>query len=443
MDLQPALTCAVVAPLPLALWPGQLQRLRKARIRVVASHVAAEDFDPWLALVRQAGLLPGALCSLVTCDLPWLVARQGKGPMIVVLEPLETDTRDNWQAFVNLIAGLIDPHMRFAALPGPLCLRGDWRPDVHLDLPLIRHFPCDPCTLSGSCPGPLAPTQGLRPRPQPVSNQFDLVEAATGQIELVDGRQYHCDSEQWGMPEVQTAVGRGQLYLDQSTKARLDDFAEDLRLIERTPSGQWQPSATPPFAAEEAELRSILCELLGIVVDIGVGPLRYLDMLAPMIATGAIRYLGIEPDLRHLLAIAPHLPGAVWAQGYGEALPLPDACADAVLMLRSVNHLHDLDAGLAQAARVLRPGGQLLLVDNVTFGLLRTTDQRARAHAIPVSVTPFEHFRNDDASEVLARLPQDWPVLRQRSVQPGGSNQWLLLLRKPGPVPLGGQSGVG
>jgi 2-polyprenyl-3-methyl-5-hydroxy-6-metoxy-1,4-benzoquinol methylase len=53
-----------------------------------------------------------------------------------------------------------------------------------------------------------------------------------------------------------------------------------------------------------------------------------------------------------------HIPVAVAA---GEGLPLPSACFDAVTCWDVLEHVQSPDALLAEAARVLRPGGVLLL----------------------------------------------------------------------------------
>jgi SAM-dependent methyltransferase len=114
-------------------------------------------------------------------------------------------------------------------------------------------------------------------------------------------------------------------------------------------------------------------------------------------------------------------------------LPLADHSADAAMLLRSWNHLRDPAQALDQLARVLRPGGRLLLVDNVVFGLVRDRQQLERAHALPLHQTPFEHFRNHDAPEAWALLQSHWGaavrLLELHAVVPGSSNQWLLLVQ--------------
>jgi SAM-dependent methyltransferase len=72
-------------------------------------------------------------------------------------------------------------------------------------------------------------------------------------------------------------------------------------------------------------------------------------------------------------------------RGSAEALPLPDAAADAVLFLNSLHHVGDLDAALAEAARVLRPGGvvyvQEPLAEGDYFELVRLVDDETGVRA--------------------------------------------------------------
>ncbi len=48
-----------------------------------------------------------------------------------------------------------------------------------------------------------------------------------------------------------------------------------------------------------------------------------------------------------------------------ETLPLPDHALDAAIMILVLHHLADPDAALCEAARVLKPGGRILIVDMV------------------------------------------------------------------------------
>jgi len=56
--------------------------------------------------------------------------------------------------------------------------------------------------------------------------------------------------------------------------------------------------------------------------------------------------------------------GAIeWVQGDAMALPFGDGEFDAVTVGFGVRNLEDLGSGLAELARVLRPGGRLLISD--------------------------------------------------------------------------------
>ena len=225
-----------------------------------------------------------------------------------------------------------------------------------------------------------------------------------------------------------------------SVKERLDDFGADLAPLQRLDDGQtladgrWRPplwrrrEGIAPFAAEEDWLRTRIAALRGTVVDVGAGPLRYLHVIAPAIASGALRYVAVEPDGGALAALREALPGAILARGIGETLPLRDRSVDVVMVLRAWNHIAAPAAMLAEAKRVLRADGELILVDNVAFGLLRSAASAARAHAISVDVTPFEHFRNDDAAAAIRWLDRSagFRVVERQDVAPGTGNQWFV-----------------
>ena len=108
--------------------------------------------------------------------------------------------------------------------------------------------------------------------------------------------------------------------------------------------------------------------------------------------------------------------------------PDPPERADHALVLRSWNHLADPAAVASSLARMLRPGGTLLVVDNVAFGLVRSRRQAARAEGGPPG---FEHYRNDGAAEAVATVAGTGLTLLDRwDVGPGTSNQWWVRWRK-------------
>jgi ubiquinone/menaquinone biosynthesis C-methylase UbiE len=99
------------------------------------------------------------------------------------------------------------------------------------------------------------------------------------------------------------------------------------------------------------------------VCEIGFGPGQLLGVIAGRDA--AIRLCGVDPSqimldqARHRLARAG--AAADLRLGVAGALPFPDQGADHVVAVNTAAMWPDLSAGIAEAHRVLRPGGRLLL----------------------------------------------------------------------------------
>src|SRR3974377_2171391 len=100
------------------------------------------------------------------------------------------------------------------------------------------------------------------------------------------------------------------------------------------------------------------------VVDVGCGPGT---AIREANRRGA-RATGIDPSgymLRLARAITSMRRGTSveFLEGSAEALPLPDRSATVLWALSSVHHWVDRGAGLAEAHRVLVPGGWILLAE--------------------------------------------------------------------------------
>lgn len=101
------------------------------------------------------------------------------------------------------------------------------------------------------------------------------------------------------------------------------------------------------------------------VVDVGCGP--------GTAARGAARLgasvVGVDPAPAMLrvarLLTRSSLP-VRYLRGSAEALPLPDASASVVWSLAAVHHWADLDTGLREVRRVLRPGGRFVAIERHT-----------------------------------------------------------------------------
>jgi ArsR family transcriptional regulator len=120
-----------------------------------------------------------------------------------------------------------------------------------------------------------------------------------------------------------------------------------------------------PASEVEAALLRLLPEgRVGRVLDIGTGTGRMLEVLAPRIDQG----LGIDAS-RAMLALArvrlakpefSHV-GVRLADMY--ALPLRDASFDIVLLQMVLHYAEDPGKAVAEARRVLAPGGTVIVVD--------------------------------------------------------------------------------
>jgi SAM-dependent methyltransferase len=99
------------------------------------------------------------------------------------------------------------------------------------------------------------------------------------------------------------------------------------------------------------------------VVDVGCGGGVYTRAWHEL---GAGTVTGVEssaPILDEARTSHGDLPGVNFRDGDAGATGLPDACADVVFERALIHHVGDVEAVAAEAARLLRPGGILLIQD--------------------------------------------------------------------------------
>lgn len=100
------------------------------------------------------------------------------------------------------------------------------------------------------------------------------------------------------------------------------------------------------------------------VADLGCGD-GYLTIEA---AKWAKKVIAVDRSAEMLtrakaLAKRRHVSNIVWKRGELEQLPLDDASVDVAVLSQALHHAQDPARALAEAARVLRPGGRLLILD--------------------------------------------------------------------------------
>ena len=329
---------------------------------------------------------------------------------------------------------------------------------------------CGACALRGPCPGLYAGYREVHGEgevhavaKQTRSNSFTYVHEGThgrlgpggacpvrtdgvtpwdrGRILFLrDGdrvQRYRTESRDFTDVEIaHTKLAIGQVYDDASdaTKEAPDDFARDLVPLRRSATcdpcdarercgGLWEPAPEGhAFTRDDALVEQIVREMHGDVLDVGCGEGRYHDVIAPRARVGVVRWTGLEPDAARADTMRARSP---WAEvRVGEAESIDDVARfDHVVVLRSWNHLRDPVRAIGAMVRALRPGGTLLVVDGVAFGLLRRRPPRAGGS--------FEHYRNDDAGRahrLLSAHPLE--LIRRRDVAAGTSSEWLLHYRR-------------
>jgi arsenite methyltransferase len=120
---------------------------------------------------------------------------------------------------------------------------------------------------------------------------------------------------------------------------------------------------TPDIVEQRRATRAVLALEPGErVLDIGSGPgFLAAEMAAEVGPEG--RVAGIDPSESMLAIARRHGAPVEYATGDALALPFADGSFDAAVATQVYEYVDDVPAALAEAGRVLRPGGRLLILD--------------------------------------------------------------------------------
>ncbi|RTL92984.1 MAG: class I SAM-dependent methyltransferase [Hyphomicrobiales bacterium] len=106
------------------------------------------------------------------------------------------------------------------------------------------------------------------------------------------------------------------------------------------------------------------------VLDLGCGGGHLTFNVSPLVKEIVAYDLSREMlDVVERTARERGLRNVTTQQGTVEKLPFGDGSFDVVMSRFSAHHWHDLNAGLWEASRVLKPGGTLAIIDTITSGI--------------------------------------------------------------------------
>jgi 2-polyprenyl-6-hydroxyphenyl methylase/3-demethylubiquinone-9 3-methyltransferase len=168
-----------------------------------------------------------------------------------------------------------------------------------------------------------------------------------------------------------------------------------------------------------------------VLVDLGCGG----GLLAPHVAGKGYRHVGIDLVESALRLARRH--GVAPARADVTTLPLADGCADVVSAGELLEHVTDFRAAVAEACRVLRPGGTLVLdtlADTALCRFLAVTVAERVPGGAPPGIHDPDLFINP--RELVAECARHGVALRIRGLRPQirGLLRWLVTRRGAAPM---------
>lgn len=171
----------------------------------------------------------------------------------------------------------------------------------------------------------------------------------------------------------------------------------------------------PDQAVETAMLKLVGEAPFQSMVDLGTGTGRLLELFAPLYRRG----VGIDLS-REMLSVAranldsAGITNAQVRQGDLYAPPVERDSADLVTMHQVLHYLDDPALAVAEAARLLRPAGRLLIVDFAPHGLEFLRDEHAHVK-LGFSDRQIEEWLSEAGLELLEKRDFD----RRAAAAPG------------------------
>ncbi|MET7966863.1 methyltransferase domain-containing protein [Micromonospora sp. NPDC005305] len=168
-----------------------------------------------------------------------------------------------------------------------------------------------------------------------------------------------------------------------------------------------------------------------LLIDLGCGA----GLLAPHLAGKGYRHVGVDLTRSALDQAAAH--GVTVIQADATAVPLADGCAAVVSAGELLEHVPDWRRAVAEACRLLRPGGLLVLdtLNDTLLARLVAVELGERLPTVPRGIHDPRLFV--DARALAAECARHGVALRLRGIRPelGGTLAWLLRRLRGGDRP--------
>lgn len=147
------------------------------------------------------------------------------------------------------------------------------------------------------------------------------------------------------------------------------------------------------FDIEEPIVHEILGSLPpGVALDAACGTGRYTEYLAGQ----GHRVIGVDSSPDMLAHARTRVPNAELRQGDLHELPLCDDQVDVVVCALALTHLSDVGPAITEFARVLRPGGHLVITDvHHELVALGSVPRVRSADGVPGLLPAFGHRASD------------------------------------------------
>lgn len=123
-----------------------------------------------------------------------------------------------------------------------------------------------------------------------------------------------------------------------------------------------------PLSSNAKAAAELLAGRSGAALDVGCGEGKFTRSLTGIFSKVAGIDVKQKVIDRARVAAAAEGKDVEFAVADGQAMPFPDSSFDTVAISNSLHHIPDPGKGLAEAARVLKPGGVLYVMEPVASG---------------------------------------------------------------------------